>query len=313
MINKELLQKFFDTAWARHRIYVLKELGCPKPWTLNKIFQENYFCNVFRRLDKTSKWIIEHAIAPNVDNPDLWMTILMCRYISKIETLQELEDAGCLIGNRKGAFNVLRGMQREERKIFTNAFIVNSRARGVWMDKVSYLFRNLQEVNQACSGDPDVYFATMTTIEEVFHAFYGLPGIGPFMAYQYAIDFTYSKRYFPESPTDELTWTELGLGAKRGMNRLLGNLPTKHAIPNGVSLSQEILVAWQNEVIKNHAKQMYDTYEIVYDHRDVQVATMYKIYEPFYHLDMSNVEHWLCEFDKYMRGGSKKRRYRGGA
>ena len=86
---KPNLERFFQIAWERHRIYVLKELGIQKPWTKDPIFLDYYFCNVFRYLDKTSKWIIKNAIELNEDNPELWKTIIMCRYISRISTLQK--------------------------------------------------------------------------------------------------------------------------------------------------------------------------------------------------------------------------------
>jgi hypothetical protein len=38
----------------RHNIYLRRKAGKPKPWTEDPILQRNYFCNVYRELDKTT-------------------------------------------------------------------------------------------------------------------------------------------------------------------------------------------------------------------------------------------------------------------
>ena len=303
------LRRFFSTAWERHRIYVLKELGVPKPWTTDPIFLDNFFCNVFRRLDKTSVWIEENAIKPNEDNPELWKTIFMCRYMSRISSLQALKNNDALIGNQQKAHDLLRHWVVNGAKIFTNAFIVNSHTSEGWSDKVTYMFRLLRDVKLRFDGDPDAAIKEIKTMREMFETLNGLPGVGNFMAYQYTVDFTYSQRYLARAE-DKHEWTCLGLGACRGLNRLLGNMPKRSGIKDDdqLALSREILGAWRQEI----ADHMYDEVQKTSKHAGIEEEDdVINLYRSFEHVAMSDVEHELCEYDKYMRGGSKKRRYDG--
>lgn len=303
------LHKFFATAWERHHIYVLKELGMPKPWTKNPIFLDNFFCNVFRDLDKTSVFI-RKVINENENNPDLWKLIIMMRYISRLGTLETLYDLGLLkgdIGTQQALHNYLRNARSRGVKLFTSAFIVNSRARGVWKDKVSYMFSLLKEIYYVFDCRPDEIIQGLSKLEDSYNRLYGLPGVGPFMAYQFTIDFSYSQRYLA-NVEDEQTWTALGLGAIRGMNRLLGNPPTKNKIEKSGAKARGILYAWILEVLSGLNTEVARTVKLTGPNLRYDVE---ELYEPFRNLKLCDVQHWLCEYDKYMRGGSKKRGYLG--
>lgn len=313
-MNKiEREELFFKTAFLRHQIYVLKELGINKPWTKNLIFKKYYFCNVFRYLDKTSKWIITNAIEPNEGNEDLWKTIIMCRYISRISTLQILKDENCLISDQPRAYYILRRMQDHKEKIFTNAFIVNSKVPGGWSDKVTYLFTLIKEINDLFEYNPDHYFKNYN-MKDLYHRLLVLPGVATFMAYQYTVDFTYSKRYLWKAP-DKSSWVSLGLGAVRGMNRLISGEASRDKIPNSKDLAIELLYKWQEYVYKHLMEWVKETQKIVNrrwtaHHEFIpNVTAMFVAH--FTDLDLRDVQHWLCEYDKYCRGGSKKRRYPG--
>jgi len=313
-MNEMRLNQFCRTAWSRHRIYVLKELGTAKPWTEDTIYLDNFFCNVFRYLDKTSKYIIKEAIEPNEDNSELWKTIIVCRYISRLDTLQQLNNCKLLINNQRALYEYLREMQYDREKIFTNAFIVNSKTSSGWKDKVTYLFNLIKDVYDLCASMPDRSLQIASTLEEMYLTFITLDGVGPFMAYQYAIDFSYSKRYL-KNATDKYDWTQLGLGAVRGMNRILTGSPGRTKIPEAIKFTKEILAYWEDEVEEHVAEEVEKTWRIVKQNfTDVDLplrSNVALMYYPFEKLTMSDVEHWLCEYDKYMRGGSKKRRYYG--
>jgi len=60
--------EFFKWMVDRHEIFLKKEEGRPKPWTQDKIFLENKFCNPFRENDKTTVWFRENIREPLRDN-----------------------------------------------------------------------------------------------------------------------------------------------------------------------------------------------------------------------------------------------------
>jgi len=301
------IELFVKTCFERHRIYLLKKYGCPKPWTEDKIFQNWAFCCSFRKLDKTSAWIIENIIKPNEDNPKLWKSIIVCRFLSRLEVLKELHEKDLLIDNFKELYYYLRQMQKDKRKIVTNAFICNSGiGEGEFIDKVSYLFLLLSRIKKAY--DFDELLRYRFTNEYTFDKLKEFPGIGNFMAYQYICDFNYSERY--ANHKDEKTWTVLGLGAVRGINRLTGNKIRKK-LPSGINsdiLVQEIYKEWKVKI----CEYIYEEIKLTHDKiKEIEYIEIERECEPFLNIKLCDVQHWLCEYDKYCRGGSKKRRYHG--
>lgn len=311
-IRQDKLNEFFESAFERHKIYVLKTLGASKPWTNDEVFQNWFFCNVFRRIDKTTVWIEDHIIKPREDDPDLWKQIILYRYISNINTFEIFLKKGILY-DRKNIHREMRAMQDRKDPIFTSAFIVNSGiGEGKWVDKVSYVFTILRDLNQ---NNMDARLKGMNSLKEIYTFLKLFPGIGSFMAYEYTTDFSYSKRYLANSP-DIYTWCDLGLGAVRGMNVLIRGYASKKKISDKYNLTRYIFSEWIKYIKENLQKEI--SHAIVsYKNRiknELSQETIGKInqlYSPFKKLTMREVEHWLCEYDKYCRGGSKKRKYNG--
>lgn len=309
-IPEERLQLFFNTAWERHRIYTLKTIGVPKPWTENYVFRNYYFCNVFRRIDKTTDYLVKNVIEPNEDNPELWKAIMLFRYISRLDTYKELQGHEfCFLW----IYRWMRSMQERKIPIFTNAFIVNSKGiDGGWVDKVTYIFKLIQYFNREYTAlSFDDTLKSMDRLEEAFTALKEAPGVGPFMAYQYCMDFAYSKRYL-YSARDKFIWTYLGIGAQRGMNRLLHGEPKKTKILFDINIASWIYERWTDEIFKHLEDEIDFTYmQVKKVFSSVTRKDIENYYQPFRELHMGDVEHWLCEYDKFCRGGSKKRRYAG--
>lgn len=306
------LNLFFKTAYERHRIYVLKKHGCPKPWTEDKIFQNYRFCCTFRHLDKTSQWINHKLIHPNYANPNLWRIIIIARFISRISTLKKvkviLENYHDFVDALKEIYNELRRMQAAGEPIFTTAFIVNSGlGGGQYVDKVSYLFILLKIMIRTYPNFDEELIST-ASLQSIYHKLMEFAGISEFMSYQYLCDFKYSNRYL-NNTEDDNTWVVLGIGAKRGLRRLLYN-NHKGGLIN-LNDCIYILQEWKKHVEKTIEDEYTNTYcdLMGYCKNEFNIIDEYK---PFTDLKLHNVEHWLCEYDKYCRGGSKKRKYNGG-
>jgi len=305
------MRTFFDTAWERHRIYVLKSLGYEKPWTKDKIYQRYYFCNVFRSLDKTSQYLIE-LIKKNEHRPDLWKTIMLFRYISRLSTYEKLKGHEF---DFKWMYHKLWDMKRAGDTVFTGAFILSSAKD---KSKINYIFSLLTHIEGYLIPFDETLQKTQS-IKEICNGIIYLPGIGPFMAYQYCMDFLYSSRYM-RNVTDKYTWTILGKGAVRGMNRILFNKPKspsslylqKSRALYDLDFANDVFLYWLQEIVDNLNKEIIKTYNIVRKVTDYNgISGMISdLYKPFRKLHMGNVEHWLCEYDKYCRGYFK-RVYRG--
>ena len=291
-LQEDRLQEFFDTAYERQEIYLEKEVfKFPPPWTTDPIFKKYRFCNVFRHLDKTTKYIKNSVIKPNEKNPDLWKGILVSRFFSRIETIEFLLKEGCLFENHGLAIELLKDLQTKQ-PIMTSAFILNPlQINGKYYPKFYTPFYICKMLG-ACV-DIDSKLKKFKTIKEFFNLFKKLPSTAGFMAYEYATDFTYSKRYFPNPPIDKYTFGNFTIGSLRGLKRLLGLRPDQTTrYLNIEHWTIEILRRWREDVNKRKITNSY-----------------------FNDLSMREVEHWLCEYDKYMRiknGEAKrlKRRYK---
>lgn len=296
------LKEFFDLATERHFIYVKKELlNKPKPWTKDEIFKNWRFCNVFRHLDKVSQYIIKNVIYPNENNPELWKGIFVSRFFSRIETIECLLENNCLFSDFTRAINLLQRL-KDKQPIMTSSFILNPlRINGKYVHKLFTPYEIIKVLTATAKvslsrfkTDPvdttiaiDAILRKIPTIEGMVKMFKALPSTAGFMAYEYATDFTYSQRYFKTIPTDYYTYGNFTIGSLRGLKRLLnipinksGKLPIKE-------LTMEILQRWKEYVNKN------------------SISTFF-MFEKFGDLSMREVEHWLCEYDKYMRIHNKE-------
>jgi hypothetical protein len=93
------------------------------------------------------------------------------------------------------------------------------------------------------------------------------PGFGPFLAYEVVTDWRHT-RYLRQAP-DVDTWANAGPGARRGLNRLHGR-PLKHPAPKATQEMIELL-----QILRERL--------------------------PGWEIELRDVEHSLCEFDKYLR------------
>lgn len=115
------------------------------------------------------------------------------------------------------------------------------------------------------------------------------PGFGPFLAYEVVSDLRWTPLL--EDADDIWQWANPGPGAMRGINRLLdipvGRHPTKRR-PSGHPWYYPVKVLDKEEYIGWMEELMYISEDGWLDDHVPE-------------LEMRDVEHSLCEYDKYMR------------
>src|SRR5713226_8296055 len=89
--NPQALEDFWRFVVERQTIYDRRVVkGDPPPWTSDRILREYFFTNVFRELDKGTKFWTEE-IVPNCDGyKDLVWNLLVYRYFNAIPTFKAL-------------------------------------------------------------------------------------------------------------------------------------------------------------------------------------------------------------------------------
>lgn len=247
----------------RHRIWLRKEGGEPKPWTKDIIFQQYKFTNVFRQLDKGTV-VLRKMLEGQKDPVLILFNIIWYRYFNWYQHAEELGFVTDYIQLEQ----FIKAKARDCKKIFTGAWMTTGVA---YEDKyVSYL----RAAKEAWDRRELLYYfvSYSTTIEAVCNELLSLYMVGKFLAYELACDLRFTKLL--NKATDKLTWANLGPGAQRGLKRL--GLPHKNQ-KEGLA-SMQILYQ-----------------QLVNDH------VSYQILNAPWPFELREVEHSLCEFDKYQR------------
>ena len=263
----------WDWIAQRHRIYLKKSAGEPPPWTDDEILRRYRFCNVFRELDRVTVWLREHWRDPYADSDHLWIAMCLARQVNWPETLEE-------IGFPKRGYNagrvqrVLEARKAREEKVYTGAYMISAPA-GVFagMGKPEYTARIVVGALWDARRGFSALFARgrQPTMQEA-HAWLGeFRGWGDFMAYEVVTDLRHT-RYLRDAP-DINTWAVAGPGAIRGLNRL-------HGRPYKAGLSQAQACAEMRELLALSRENLPDFVPL---------------------LELREIEHSLCETDKWLR------------
>lgn len=282
--QKDAQKRFFDTARERYRIFQRKSNPMFKGMlTTDAIFKEFRFCNVFREDDKVTKWFREN-IRNELMHDSHSMQIraaVAFRWFNLPETGALLKP--WLIGDELMCEAEARiAAAADVGNILNAAYMIKSPPG---MRKTKGIFDCLKQISfEALS----TRLAERPTLEYAVGELVQFPYLGPFMAYQSVCDL----RFTPvlDRAVDINSWTAPGPGSARGIGRIFhGNSEAyRYTGSDRVQLierMQYLLALSRGEWPDNWPKW-----------------------------ELSTVQHWACEFDKYERTrlgeGKPKQRYR---
>jgi hypothetical protein len=275
-------KQFFDWINERHSIWCRRRNGQKKPWTKDPILMDWKFTNVFRELDKGTI-ALKKSILQGMEHVDpkliIW-NIIWYRLFNHYEHAYNMH----FIESRIFLYDYLRKRWRDGEKVFTSAHLTTGRP---FEDKVDTYI-------DACEDAWEKVPAVLKTIREsgsmqaTFETLQDLQMVGPFVAYEIVCDLRWTKLMTGENwlsaPPDRLTWANMGGGAQRGLQRL--GMP---AFNKDVGLkSMACLWAESESFLQDHVKK----------HKELPLSTRAVEYPPF---ELREIEHSLCEFDKYER------------
>ena len=266
------MQKLF-VYWIKERdtIRHKKEVGYPKPWSDDPIFQTYRFCNVEREKDTVSIWIKENWIDPYRDHPNLWFAMIVARLFNWPPTLGIIGFPDEDFLESKPIWRTLLKSHRDVggEKIFTGAYLVST--NGVKMDKIDYILDRVLAPIWERGRAPYVYNnrnAGQEALEEYWTFLRQFDGLGSFMAGQVVADLKFTPLL--ENAPDWMTWAPLGPGSIRGLNRY-------HGRPIDKALRQE-----------QGLKEIGEAQQLIKEQLD-------------WLLPAHNVQNGFCELDKYIR------------
>jgi hypothetical protein len=276
---------YLNERWAIHQ----KRLkGLPPPWTDDAALQKYRFCQVRREDDRVTRWIHENWLRPHADDPDLWHAMCVARTFNLPATLDAIGWSSPWSKRGKRVLETARILQRSgDVRVFTGAYMVNTHGKhgGVlWSDKydcplIEYskmVFDKLWANGEALRPKRDEQLALVhSRLASQF-------GFGPFMANQVVADIKYG--HVLANAPDWETFAASGPGSLRGLNRVCGR-----------ELNQRWREAdWHGALLA------------------VRKVILPQLPRALRSLDAQNIEHGLCEFDKWCRvqeGGRPKQTY----
>jgi len=296
--RKTQLKTFWYFINERHSIYLRRfvEKRSP-PYTKDKILSKYKFTNVFRQLDRVTLAWVDRFVrllgrGKEMTDGDIIFHCAMFRLFNWPETYDALFFGLPRSELTKGkwsknlwvkdrAIKILEKRKAEGKQIFTGAYIVTSGGRKE--SKIVVICEALQELFEK-RDELAAQIANHRSMEKAVEALSEIYTIGPFVAYEIACDLRYTRVLAKN--IDSESWANPGPGAKRGIHRLLTGSAERPKTKkyrkidyNAVMRDLLIQGSWFNMFVYSKAHA-----------RGTEL--------PF---EMREIEHSLCEFDKYMR------------
>ena len=326
-LNEQAVEEFFFNARERHAIYLRRRAGLPRPWTTDAVMGQYRITNVYRELDKTTRWFREHVRDPLRDKPEVLLATVLFRWFNTIRTGETLFQQ-TVLGSGKtpwelylanGDIEPMRlALRAQGAPWVTGAYMIRS-PEG--MDKLNgilhsfdafakghakfhdYMNMSWRGVASSCLDEN----MSGITLEDVWLWLKQFYGQGAFLAYEVVTDLRFTALL--DKAPDIMTWANPGPGALRGANLLLGRMERgrkgrldKSSVPEAHEVMRQLLELskdirfWPQEqedgsspaVASKHLQQIGD------------VLTTYKVGDwPSW--EMREPEMQLCEHTKIVR------------
>jgi alpha-glutamyl/putrescinyl thymine pyrophosphorylase clade 1 len=211
----------FDLYWwfaaERQAIYYRRLADPVGPWTDDLILRLYRFTNAYRVSDRVSQYLIRE-VQYRSDRPqserELFFRTLLFKIFNRIETWEEIErESGPVSSDRLDLLDVvarvLDVMMQSGRRVYSAAYIMpapNLGHRRKHRNHLALLARMMAE-------QLPERVANARSLRSVYESLLAYPGIGPFLAFQYAIDLNYSAML----DFDEAGFAVAGPGALDGI------------------------------------------------------------------------------------------------
>jgi hypothetical protein len=268
----------FLTLWyymnERESIRLKKAAGAPRPWTKDEILNTYKFVNVKRLHDRTTQWALNNWYKPHADRP-LGEQLFNCavfRYFGTMEFAKAVDWQSTGYWQEWLEKNAAQMLATGE-KVFTGAYIITS--GGSSGPKYQYVVRKVLKPFYERRNAIAELAQQSRSWQQVAELMYKLPGFGGsgFMTKEVLQDALLTPVF--RGVRDASTWTPIGPGARRGLNRLYGRF-LHERMTDEIALEQ---IRYLLKLAPKHVSRNVMALDLTA--HDIQFA--------------------LCEVDKYMR------------
>ena len=291
--------RFFAYAQERYRILLRRRSGLPRPWTQDSILQTYRFCNVFREDDTTTRWVREKLTLKGYQ--ERWLgALLIARWFNRVETLARLlppkgEPPPYYERNlfyNWSAIDTWKDAVRDRlngvHPLVTGAYIIKTPDG---MSKLEGLLWCLGEALPKTERMQELIQPGITTLREVHERLTRFPYLGVFMAYEIVTD---ARHVLLREAPDIFRWASPGPGAARGLGRIIAGDPNLYQY-NRRRDAEALQEGMRTLLDRSRSSEFWP--------------------QEWPAWEMREVEHTLCEFDKFERvrlgEGAPRQRYNG--
>lgn len=309
---KKGVERFFRYARSRHQVYLNRMAGMPRDkWTKDDILRTYRFTNVFRELDKTTVWFRENVRDRLRDKPEVLLATVLFRLLNRIEVgeaifCQTMLPTGRFKNSNRpltawdaflasGDTGVLRHAILTclpNGPHATGAYIISSPPGYSKLDGILEVVRRFT-IEKRVIPDSDLIseydwrsmagsmIENQWDLERVWGWLKQFDYFGPFHSYEIVTDLRFTSLL--ESAPDICTWANPGPGARRGANRVHGRDKKDHSADR-----KELIV------------EMHDLLMLANSRVELWPGGGHNK-KDWPDWEMREVEHTLCEFDKFER------------
>ena len=267
---------FFAFLHERQEVWRRRAAGEDAPWTGDALLRHYVFCNNYRELDRGTQYFRRCLASRDGSGfADVLWCALCYRLLNKLETFaRDWNGKGGGIPRPRdwAAFEAYLRAAHADGPIFSNAHQTMGLDRYVaTMRSVKANLEGLAGRLEAERSDAAACFAVLQS---------SCDNVGPFLAWQVVCDLTEAGAV----TACEDSWAQLGPGAKRGLARCFGKVDAVDELDLAKLLAS------------------------------IHGAAFAKLGLDFCYLagrriTVKNVEHCLCEYEKYRNDGAGMRRY----
>jgi hypothetical protein len=278
------INDFYTFLRKRESIRLAKLQGKPFPWTDDPVLREYKFTNVRREHDRTTQELIQRFYSKQGQTSDLRTILFNCalfRYFGTYEFATALGWQDGLNGDhiKKLAAQRLAAGER----VFTGAYIItNQGIKAPKEEVVVDMF--LTPLWQASKRLTEFMLFTEGNWSDTTNELQKLQGFGGsgFMAKETLLD-TMHCAFWPKGlPSDYDTFTPIGPGARRGINRV-----------RGAHIDSPLKFSAMLDIIRELTAAQSDKPASMQPDRNWP--------EAWGKLAPTDIQFQLCEFDKYER------------
>jgi hypothetical protein len=288
-VRDEAYQYYFYFMKERMSIFWKRYEGQSSPFTEDVILAKHKFTNVYRAQDRVSQYLIREVIYRENDYNELdhLLRILVFKVFNNIDTWIFLEDNLGKLTTQNFNVSKISTLLTERIKvkaIFSPAYMMTGSHEKykAYISKAEKWLRMIEQEMIKQRKFEEILKAK--SLEEVYNILLLSSFIGPFLAYQYAIDFNYS----PVVNFDENSFVKAGIGAIRGVKKCF-ILSKNNSIEDCIRFTQENLSTYQSRYGHTGFLPLFDRMPTLIDLQNCFCETDKYLRVKLPHLDLGNV------------------------